>query len=301
MRGVQRYLCKDCGKKFSDSRRTKNKSIKQLWQDYVFGKQVFRELDYDKRTTRKLFDQYNAPTKIHNPRPVNIVTDATYFGERKEDTSWCVAVTRDPFEKENLVWRFADTETTSLYSNLKDQLREAGYVVLSVTGDGFGGIRSAFFGIPYQMCHVHMERLVVKGTTQNPQTEAGQVLLALTRTLHVTNSRIFNRRFDMYIEKYRDFLNEKTTNPITGEKYWTHKGVRQATMSLMNHQKWLFTFQQNKNIPKTTNSLEGCFSHINRVVGVHRGLSRPQKQKVLNSILLASSVAPSKKKLDEIL
>ena len=146
-----------------------------------------------------------------------------------------------------------------------------------------------------------MERLVTKGTTKNPQTEAGIVLLSLIRTLHKTDSKIFNRRLDKYIEKYRNFLNEKTINPITGEKYWTHKNLRSAAISLLRYKKYLFTFEQNKKIPKTTNSLEGHFSHVNEVVAVHRGLSRPQKQKVLTSIFLASTIAPSKRKLDEIL
>lgn len=41
------------------------------------------------------------------------------------------------------------------------------------------------------------------------------------------------------------------------------------------------------------NSLEGHFSHINRVTSMQRGLSKVQKEKVINSIMLASSVAPS--------
>lgn len=272
-----------------------------MWKSYVFSKQVFRELDYDKRTTKNLFNQYKAPVKIHHPRPVHIVTDSTYYGERTEDTSWCLAVVRDQTEQENLVWEFDKTESTSLYLRLRDQLEEKGYKILSVTADGFGGIRSAFNGIPFQMCLVHMERLVIRGTTQNPQLEAGQVLLALIRTIFKTSENQWNRRFRWYLEKYQSFLNEKTTNPFTGEQYWTHKELRQAVNSLIHFRKYLFTFKQNKNIPPTTNSLEGHFSHINRVVGVHRGLSRLQKQKVLNSIMLASSVAPSKSKLNEIL
>jgi hypothetical protein len=251
MRGIQRYLCKDCGKKFSDSRRAKNKTIKQLWDDYVFGKQVFRELDCDKRTTRKLFDKYKSPEKIHHPRPVNIVTDATYFGERKEETSWCLAVVRDHVKKENLIWEFAKTESTSLYRRLRDQLEEKGYIILSVTADGFGGIRSAFYGIPFQMCLVHMERLVIRGTTRNPQLEAGQVLLALVRTIFKTNQNQWNKRFRWYLKKYQSFLNEKTTNPFTGEQYWTHKELRKAVNSLIRFRKYLFTFKQNKKIPPT--------------------------------------------------
>jgi len=250
---------------------------------------------------RKLLDIYESPFKIHYPRPVNIVTDTTYWGERKEETSWCLAVVRDPIQKENLVWQFGQTESTSLYRGLRDQLEELGYTILSVTADGFGGIRSAFYDIPYQMCLVHMERLVIRGTTRNPQLEAGQVLLALVRTIFKTNQNQWNKRFRWYLEKYQSFLNEKTTNPITGEMFWTHKELRKAVRSLTRFRRYLFTFKQDKKIPPTTNSIEGHFSHVNRVTSIHRGLSRPQKQKVLNSIMLASSVAPSREKLDEIL
>lgn len=258
-------------------------------------------MDKDKRTIRKLFEKYEAPKKQHRPRPVHLVTDATYFGERLEESSWCVAVTRDQRAKENLVWQFGATETTSLYANLKQQLIDLGYTILSVTADGFSGIQSAFSNIPFQMCHVHMERLVTRGTTKNPQTEAGVVLLSLVRTLHTTDSHTFHRRLDAYITKYRDFLNEKTTNPMTGERYWTHKELRSAVMSILRYRKYLFTFEYNKKIPKTTNSLEGHFSHINEIIAVHRGLSRPQKQKVLHTILLASTIAPTKGKLKHIL
>lgn len=255
----------------------------------------------DKRTIRKRLDEYKVPKKIHNPRAVHILVDATYFGERTGDTSWCVVVARDHESKEDLAWRFADTETTGVYHCLREELEELGYTIESVTGDGFSGIRSAFSSIPYQMCHVHMEQLVTKGTTKNPQTEAGQVLLALVRTLHNTNKKTFNKRLNAYIEKYRNFLNEKTINPLTGEQYWTHKQLRQATMSLNNHKQWLFTYAANTHISKTTNSLEGRFSHLKDIVDIHRGLSRTQKQKIIHSILLASSIAPTKSKLNEIL
>lgn len=172
---------------------------------------------------------------------------------------------------------------------------------MSVTGDGFGGIRQAFSGIPYQMCHVHMERLVVKGTTKNPQTEAGQVLLALVRELKYTTQSTFRNRLKQFIEIYRDFLNEETVHPLSGEKSLTHEGVVFAFRRLVNFEPFLFTFKLNKSISRTTNSLEGHFSHINRVTSIHRGLSKTQKEKVINSIMLASSVAPTEEKLRHVL
>jgi len=247
--------------------------IKKLWCEYVFGKQTLRELSQtyhlDKRSIRSLLDKYKPPTKKHHPRPVHLVVDATYFGARKEETSWCVVVARDSVNKENLWWKFTETEKTSIYSLMRFELEKIGYSILSVTGDGFGGIKSAFYAIPYQMCLVHMERLVVKGTTRKPLLEAGQVLLALTKTLHTTSKSTWSKRLDQYIDLYRDFLNEKTTNPFTEGKYWTHENLRLALHRLLRHKRYLFTFEENQKIPKTSNSLEGHFSHIKNVVGIH--------------------------------
>ena len=255
----------------------------------------------DKRTIRNFLDQYKSPAKTHCPRPVRLLVDGTYFGARKEEASWCVVVARDAVSKENLWWQFTETEKTSVYATMRFELEEKGYTIKSVTGDGFGGIKSAFYSIPYQMCLVHMERLVIKGTTRKPLLEAGQVLLALTKTLHTTSGKIWNRRLDQYVDRYRDFLNEKTTNPFTDDRYWTHENLRLAVNRLLRHRKYLFIYEQNKKIPKTTNSLEGHFSHIKDVVTIHRGLSRKQKERVLHSILLASTIAPTQKKLKHIL
>lgn len=212
-----------------------------------------------------------------------------------------MVVFRDLKKRENLWWNFFDTETTSSYLEGRNHLEKRGYTILSVTGDGFGGIRQAFSGIPFQMCHVHMKRIIVAGTTQKPELEAGQALLALTKILHYTDGETFKNYVKKYLEKYQNFINEKSINPQTGRMSLTHEPLYKATMSLWRFLPYLFTFEKNKNIPKTTNSLEGHFTHIKDIVGIHRGLSRPQMERVLHSILLASTIAPSKKKLKYIL
>jgi hypothetical protein len=76
---------------------------------------------------------------------VHLIVDATYFGERKEETCWCVVVARDMYKKEDLWWSFTKTETASVYRQMREELEALGYIIISVTGDGFGGIRTAFF------------------------------------------------------------------------------------------------------------------------------------------------------------
>ena len=232
------------------------------------------------------------PPKIHNPRPIHLLVDGTYFGERTESTSWCVVVLKDSETSEDLWWLFTQTETTSAYHSGRVALEQLGYRILSVTGDGFSGIKSAFFGIPYQMCLVHMERLVTSGTTRKPKLEAGNVLLALIRTVHKSDRRTFMRRLNWYIQKYRDFLNHRSTVPHTGEMFWTHENLRRACLSLQRLAGYLFTYENDSRIPKTTNALEGQFSHIKDLIRIHRGASQKHKQKIIETILLASTIAP---------
>jgi hypothetical protein len=299
------YQCQKCGKRFRNKRREKKHLEKEIWNEYVFEKQTLRELkekhERDKRTLKKILNEYQAPKKTHQPRGVNLVVDALYFGERTEDTSWCAVVFRDPKRKENLWWSFTKSETTSIYLQGRAYLENLGYQILSVTGDGFGGLKQAFFNIPLQMCQVHMERLVIKGTTRKPILEAGQALLALIKILHYTDGNNFKNYFKKYISKYQSFLNEKSFNPETGRQDWTHKELHSAVLSVMKFLPYLFTFEKDKNIPRTTNTLEGHFSHIRDIVGVHRGLSRTHLEKVLNSIFLASTIAPTEDKLNDIL
>lgn len=228
------------------------------------------------------------------------MVDATYWGQRTEDTSWCSVVARDPDTKENVWWGFADTETTSIYRKCRDNLEELGYHIISVTADGFGGIKQGFSGIPYQMCLVHMERIVIRGTTRKPKTQAGFVLLALARSLHNTKKGTFNWRMDQYFRKYKQLLNERTIHP-DGSWSWTHEDLRRAAHGLDHFRGDLFTYERHSGIPKTTNSLEGHFSHVNNIMTIHRGLSRSHKEKVLKTIYHASSIAPAKKRLEEIL
>jgi hypothetical protein len=243
---------------------------------------------------------YELPQKRHAPRPVHLLADATYFGERVEGRSWCVVVFRDFYGKENLWWTYTATETTSVYRGGRAALERLGYTVLSVTADGFGGIRQAFFDVPTQMCHVHMERLLRAGTTRHPKTEAGRVLRALTLSLFDTDSTTFKRRYQEYLTRYLPFLNEKTINPETGRTEWTHERLRTASLSVIAHLPYLFTYETNRKIPATSNALEAHFRHINEVTAVHCGLSRPQKEKVIATMLLASSIAPTEETLEEI-
>jgi hypothetical protein len=78
------------------------------------------------------------------------------------------------------------------------------------------------------------------------------------------------------------FLKERTIN-----RHYTHKRLRSAYRSLRLNLPCLFTYQKypELNIPNTTNSLDGCFAYLKKIVRVHRGSSRSLKRKINEEIL----------------
>lgn len=276
---------------------------KELWEEFVFSKQTFRELgesfEYSKKQLRRMFEGIKTENKIHNPRGVNLVVDATFFG-KKETRQWGVVVFRDWLTKEDLWWQFVEDETTLSYQQGKLFLEEKGYEILSVTCDGLPGLINVFNGIPVQFCHFHQTQIIRRYVTENPKLIQGHDLLELVQCLTLTTENIFRQRLSIYIDRHRNFLNEKTTDIITNKSFFTHQRLRSAIHSLIRNLPYLFIYQKYSqlNIPNTTNALESHFSHIKDVVRIHRGLSIFMKQKMTHSILLNSSIAlkPKRKK-----
>ena len=241
-------------------------------------------------TLQEIFDEYVLPEKIHKPRAIYLVVDGTYFGETGTPNAFCLVVFRDQENKENVWWKFCEVETYEVYKEGKEYLTSLGYVIKSVTADGLPLIRNVFREIRFQMCLVHMERIIIRGTTKFPILEAGKVLLAISSTLHTANKDDLRRRTLDYKEKYFDFLNEKAVSLETGETWYVHRELRKAFHSLYNLFPYLFTYESDSRVPRTTNSIEGHFYHIKTRVMVHHGLSLQRKQKLITAILLNSSV-----------
>jgi len=62
---------------------------------------------------------------VHNPRTVNLVCDATFYGKRKDKLG--TLVFKDVVSKEILIWKHIESETIKDYKYLKEELLELGY------------------------------------------------------------------------------------------------------------------------------------------------------------------------------
>jgi transcription elongation factor Elf1 len=291
---VRVWKCKSCNKKFQANRRALPDK-EEIFKWYTFKKQTLNEVNnlyhVGTKEIQNIIDEITLPTKVHNPREIYLVVDATYFGGRKNPNSFCVIVFRDFKKRENVWFKFSKSETKLDYLEGKRYLVGLGYVLRGITGDGLNLIREAFSPIPFQMCHVHMERIIIRGTTRSPELEAGRALLAIVKTLKYTKKKLFEERMQKYTEQFSPFLNEKTTSQLTGKTWYVHKELRQAFLSLRNLHPFLFNNKSDSNLQRTTNTLEGFFTHLKLKVAAHKGLSKDRKQKLISAMVLNNSTS----------
>lgn len=210
------------------------------------------------------------------------MADAMFFGRY-----WGVIVMRDPHHKENLYWNEIITESPSVYQQGIFDLKYQGFTIRALIIDGRKGVREAFPGIPIQMCQFHQIRIVTRYLTMHPKLEAGQELRDVTLTLSSSAEAEFTARLNAWYQKWQWFLKEKTIDPETKKWFYTHRRLRSACFSLRRNLPYLFTYEHypELNIPKTTNGLEGIFSHIKTAMRIHRGLTRKRKLKLIDYLL----------------
>jgi hypothetical protein len=226
----------------------------------------------------------DAPVTVEKVKPqkIVIIADMTFIKR-----TFGVCVFRSPHLKKNLVWRAAKSESADIYHYLRLKLERQGFELLAAVIDGKPGIINVFWDIPVQMCQFHQIAIVTRYLTSRPKLPAGQELRKLVLTLHKSNAEEFSKALNDWHQRWELFLKEKTFNPLTKRWFYTHKRVRSAYRSLNNNLGILFTYQKypELNIPNTTNSLDGYFSHVKDILGVHRGLKAKRKYRLISEIL----------------
>ena len=169
-------------------------------------------------------------------------------------------------------------------------VEEQGWTITAAVVDGKRGFINVFKGIPPQLCQFHQIKQVTKYLTRRPQTDAGKELRTLVLTLTDATEIEFTKALTKWHATWGDFIEEKTVNSfVTGKQKWyyTHGKVRSAYRSLKHNLPYLFTYLKypELKIPNTTNSLDGFFAQLKKKLGVHHGLRRDRRYKVISELL----------------
>ena len=170
------------------------------------------------------------------------------------------------------------------------------FIPRALVSDGQKGLRKAvktiFPSIPHQRCLAHIIRLSLAWLTRNPQTDAGKDLRILVRELAQVKTesatKIWRSSFVEWDTHYEEFLKERSVNPATGRKWYTHRKLRAVRSLIVNALPNLFWFTVDSHIPNTTNAVEGGINApLAELLHRHRGITEEQKKALVRRFLYA--------------
>lgn len=283
--GVIRYKCAECFRQFQSERKHQRQDRK-LWNEYVWKKQNLKQLSdrtgRSAKWVRKRLDEGVVIRKEIIPQKTVVIPDTTFFGK-----TYGVCVFRSPELKRNLWWTEVTKEIMATYYYGRKMLEDKGWVFSAAVVDGRRGMTTVFRDIPVQVCQFHQMKTVTKYLTRRPETLAGQELRRVMLTLPQGNLHQFTKLLFSWKKDWNEILTDKTYVLGTRRWYYTHKKVRSAYLSLERNLPYLFTYQKypELNIPNTTNSLDGSFSHLKSKISVHNGLRKDRRYKMIQEIL----------------
>ena len=257
-----------------------------LFRQYVWGRQTIEQLAEQTEKShvwiKKQLDTAKGTQRTLTPQTTVVAADMTFWGR-----GYGVIVFRSPTLKENLCWAESQLETPWTYKKGLDHLFEKGWNITGAVIDGKRGVAQVFeaIGIPVQYCQFHQIKTVTNYLTRKPQTDAGKELRSLTLSLTRTDEHTFRSELTAWYGRHNIFLNEKSPAPHTKRGWvYTHRRIRSAHRSLTTNLPRLFTYLKypERNIPNTTNCLDGMFSQLKNRLAVHRGLRRDRRFKVVS-------------------
>ena len=245
-------------------------------------RQVFAHLARDsgmsQSSLQRLFKFYlKSPPQntIESKGHVHLLIDGTYF-----ENGLCLILYYDYDIQYVQLFRQTGQEKFREIKQDLQNLKKLGTQVYSVTCDGHKAIMKAvaktFPEAIIQRCVVHVKRQIKNYLGAKPQLIQARQLLQFSRQL--TRIKTIDQCNDWLTDMhdwYREnqaFIDQKSFNLQTGSSWYTHKHLHQATTHLINAIPHLFCYLNDDEVPRSTNQLEGYFSHLKEKLTLHRGL-----------------------------
>lgn len=253
----------------------------------MLERQIYRTISRDKkessRNIQRLFKKYllAAPEyPIRSKEAAHMIIDGTYFNNKM-----CLVLYHDHDIQYIQLHRLTDRERYEEVKEDLENLKKLGVAIESITCDGhralLKAIRKVFPNILIQRCLFHIQRMARVWLTSRPQSPCAIELLTLTQQLMRldTKEKVYQWMYGLHRweEQYWDFIHERSINPITQRSWYKHKMIRRVRTLLKRAWFDMFHYISNDQIPRTTNALEGYFSHLKNHLNIHRGLTKQHR------------------------
>jgi hypothetical protein len=230
---------------------------------------------------QRYFDKYEPilPAIIVAKNPVALTFDGTFFGR-----GYGLMIYRA--EGKNIYWQEIESENLGIIEQGLRHLIAQKWQFSSITVDGRKGtislIKRLFPNTPIQFCVFHQKAIIRRYLTTKPKTMCAKEIRVLVSFLTHINESIFLDCLADIKNRYEDFLTERNE-----QKQFKHRKIRSALRSLTTNSSLLYAYKNHPElaIPNTTNSCDGSFSHWKGKIGIHRGLSKKRRTKMINCLL----------------
>lgn len=294
--GTQRWRCVSCSASTTHCRQDRTRAAEFRWFiEYATGKksleEVAQEHGVSARTLQRRFEPFWLIPVPHNADTDRVydqmLLDGTYTGAN------CLLIAMSPDYVVN--WHWCKTEKSKSYRRLLEPIQPPLVAILDGGNGAYSAIPSSWQTTRIQRCVVHALRVVRRYTTSHPRTQAGKTLYKLALRLPKITTQdeaiTWITQLQEFGVLYKDYLNEKSYNPETNRREFTHARVRSGYQSLVTLQRnnWLFPYidppENGANTAhdqwlKTTNCLEGLNAQIKLLLRLHRGAS-PEHQRTI--------------------
>ncbi|MCK4430294.1 MAG: transposase [Candidatus Aminicenantes bacterium] len=164
------------------------------------------------------------------------------------------------------------------------ELNEEGLKPRYITMDGERSVIRAINEIwpqaKIQRCLYHIQREGMRWLRTYPKTQAGKDLRRLLKTLCRISSleerNEFIASYMAWLDRYKDFVISLPRGEVA------FKDLKKTMTLIYNALPDMFHYLTDKNIPKTTNTLESFYSRLKADYRKHRGLTEKHKISYLN-------------------
>lgn len=208
-----------------------------------------------------------------------LIFDATYFNHER-----CMMVIRDSETKKVIATKYAVREDYDHTRSWFSELQTRGLNPYSITMDGQIKVIDALLEVwptcIIQRCIYHIQRQGEAWLRRFPKTQLARDLKHILRLLaNVDTTKDADRWFDTFLS-WKEYYSDEIG--LLSSKDRVESDTKKAYRVIDNAHSNMFHYLCNKKIPKTSNALEGYFSHLKRLYRNHAGLRRKHLNQYLS-------------------
>ena len=138
---------------------------------------------------------------------------------------------------------------------LRDEFKyQIGWFVVDWNKPIIKAVKEIYPEVKIQRCLTHIHRQVRNKLTRKPKTKAWKEFKKLITFKAFNNEKLFVKKFNLWEEKYYNFLNEKTFK--WNNFRYTYSNLWSARIHIKNAIPYMFQYLKDENIKKSSNDLE---------------------------------------------